>query len=136
MILHGENETLAAGEELGRLLVSGDFIALYGDLGSGKTTFVRGLAAGLGISGRVTSPTFALVSVYQGRFSLCHMDLYRLNNPDALDDLGWDELIVTHDICAVEWGGYAGDALPSKRIEVRLRHHGDGARVCEIVRLP
>jgi tRNA threonylcarbamoyladenosine biosynthesis protein TsaE len=136
MILRGEPATFAAGEELGRSLVPGDFVALYGDLGAGKTSFVRGLAAGLGITDRVTSPTFALASVYQGRLSLCHMDLYRLGGPEALDGLGWDELVESHDICAVEWCEHAGDRLPGRRIEVRLSHHGDGARACEIVRMP
>jgi tRNA threonylcarbamoyladenosine biosynthesis protein TsaE len=131
--LHGESATFAAGEELGRSLVPGDFIALYGDLGAGKTSFVRGLAAGFGITDRVTSPTFALVSTYQGRLSLCHMDLYRLNGPEDLEDMGWDELIETHDVCAVEWCERAGDKLPARRIEVRLRHHGDDARMCEVV---
>ena len=135
MILYSENETLAAGEELGRSLRPGDFVALYGDLGAGKTSFVRGMAAGLGIQDRVTSPTYALINVYQGRLSLCHMDLYRIGGPDALDDLGWDELLESHDICAVEWCEYAGDRLPNQRVEVRLSHHGDGARQCKIVRL-
>jgi tRNA threonylcarbamoyladenosine biosynthesis protein TsaE len=134
MILYGEEATLAAGEELGRSRIPGDFIALYGELGAGKTSFVRGLAAGLGIAGRVTSPTFALVSVYQGRLSFCHMDLYRLPGPEALDDLGWDELIESHDVCAVEWCERAGRRLPAKRVEVRLSHYGDDARLCEIVR--
>jgi tRNA threonylcarbamoyladenosine biosynthesis protein TsaE len=136
MILHGESATLAAGEELGRTLQPGDFVALYGGLGAGKTSFVRGLAVGLGITDRVTSPTFALVSAYQGRLSLCHMDLYRLSGPEALEDLGWDELIETHDVCAVEWCERARDRLPGNRIEVRLGDHGDDARVCGIVRRP
>ena len=132
-ILRGEIETVAAGEELGRSLARGDFIALFGDLGAGKTSFARGMAAGLGIASRVTSPTFALVNVYEGTsLTFCHMDLYRLNGPEDLDSIGWDELIETHGVCAVEWCERAGDRLPKRRIEVHLTYEGEETRRCEI----
>ena len=97
-------ETEAAGERLARRLAAGDVLLLEGPLGSGKTTFVRGLARGLGVGGRVASPTFQLVRVYPGRPSLVHADLFRLDDPlAALADLGLDELL-EQGVAAIEWG--------------------------------
>jgi tRNA threonylcarbamoyladenosine biosynthesis protein TsaE len=96
-------ETEAAGEELAATLAVGDLLLLAGELGAGKTTFVRGLARGLGISDGVQSPTFQLVRVYQGRIQLAHVDLYRLEAGADLTDLGLDDLL-DQGVVAVEWG--------------------------------
>ena len=97
-------ETEAAGEELAATLRVGDLLLLAGELGAGKTTFVRGLARGLGISsGAVQSPTFQLVRVYPGRIQLAHVDLYRLESGAELADLGLDDLL-DQGVVAVEWG--------------------------------
>jgi len=96
-------ETEAAGEELAAALRVGDLLLLAGELGAGKTTFVRGLARGLGSSGAVQSPTFQLVRVYPGRIQLAHVDLYRLESGAELADLGLDDLL-EQGIVAVEWG--------------------------------
>ncbi len=85
-------ETEAAGEELGRRLQKGDLVLLRGELGAGKTTFVRGVARGIGSAAPVASPTFQLVRIYPGRLQLAHVDLYRLEDGDELRDLGLDEL--------------------------------------------
>ena len=95
--------TEAAGEELGRRLRKGDLVLLKGELGAGKTTFVRGVARGTGSSALVASPTFQLVRIYPGRLQLAHVDLYRLEKGDKLGDLGLDELLDTGAV-VVEWG--------------------------------
>ena len=97
-------ETEAAGERLAQRLVPGDVVLLEGPLGSGKTTFVRGLARGLRVAGHVASPTFQLVRVYEGEVPLAHADLYRLEDPaSALADLGLEEL-VDRGVAVIEWG--------------------------------
>ena len=96
-------ETEAAGEELAASLRVGDLLLLAGELGAGKTTFVRGLARGLGSSAGVQSPTFQLVRVYPGRIQLAHVDLYRLESGADLTDLGLDDLL-EEGVVAVEWG--------------------------------
>ena len=96
-------ETEAAGEELAATLAVGDLLLLAGELGAGKTTFVRGLARGLGVKSGVQSPTFQLVRVYPGRIQLAHVDLYRLESGSELADLGLDELL-EEGVVAVEWG--------------------------------
>ena len=96
-------ETEAAGEELGRRLRRGDLVLLKGELGAGKTTFVRGVARGTGSAASVASPTFQLVRIYQGRVQLAHVDLYRLERGDELGDLGLDELLDSGAV-VVEWG--------------------------------
>jgi tRNA threonylcarbamoyladenosine biosynthesis protein TsaE len=101
---HSEEETGAAGRELARTLAPGSIVLLSGDLGAGKTAFVRGIAEGLGIDpADVTSPTFALVQEYRGgRLPLYHVDLYRLK-PTEVDDLGLDEMTLAGGVTAIEW---------------------------------
>jgi tRNA threonylcarbamoyladenosine biosynthesis protein TsaE len=96
-------ETEAVGEELAAGLGVGDLLLLAGELGAGKTTFVRGLARGLGVTSAVQSPTFQLVRVYPGRVQLAHVDLYRLESGADLGDLGLDDLL-DQGVVAVEWG--------------------------------
>ncbi len=96
-------ETEAAGEQFGEGLASGDLVLIEGDLGAGKTTFVRGLVRGVGSSAHVASPTFQLVRVYPGRVQVAHVDLYRLQDGAELADLGLDELLEGGAV-VVEWG--------------------------------
>ena len=96
-------ETEAAGERFGGRLRKGDLVLLVGELGAGKTTFVRGVARGTGSTAPVASPTFQLVRVYPGRLQLAHVDLYRVDNPSELKDLGLDELL-DQGAVVVEWG--------------------------------
>jgi len=105
-VTRSETETTAAGRNLGGQLRAGDAILLYGDLGAGKTAFVRGLAEGLGIEAdAVSSPTFTLIQEYRGgRLPLYHVDLYRLDDPREIDDLGLEE-IAAEGVLAVEWAG-------------------------------
>lgn len=114
-------ETEAAGERLAQHLGAGDVLLLEGPLGSGKTTFVRGLARGLGVAGRIASPTFQLVRVHPGRLPLAHADLYRLDDPEAaLADLGLDE-VLEEGVAVIEWGDRI--AWPGA---VRVRFEDDG----------
>lgn len=106
-------ETEALGEQLGARLKPGDLVLLSGPLGSGKTTFVRGMARGAGSDAQVQSPTFTLVRVYSGRVQLAHVDLYRVRAPGELADLGLDELL-DEGAMVIEWG----DRLDVKRAEV------------------
>jgi tRNA threonylcarbamoyladenosine biosynthesis protein TsaE len=96
-------ETEAAGEQFGERLAQGDLVLLKGDLGAGKTTFVRGLTRGVGSPAHVASPTFQLVRVYAGRVQIAHVDLYRLEDEADLGELGLDELL-DQGAVVVEWG--------------------------------
>ena len=126
-------ETEALGEGIGSLLQPGDVVLLAGDLGAGKTTFVKGAARGLGITEPVTSPTFAIVQEYEGRHPVAHVDVYRLARIQELHDLGFEELLEER-VVLVEWGDTVAGVLPADRLEVRfeLAENGD-ARTVEIV---
>lgn len=103
-LIHSEQMTEQLGARLAERLQPGDVIAYYGDLGAGKTAFTRGLAAGLGIRERVTSPTYTIVNEYlSGRMPLFHFDMYRLGSADELFDIGWEDYLVRGGVCAVEW---------------------------------
>ncbi len=120
-LTHNEIETEALGETLARRLGAGDVVAYRGDLGAGKTAFTRGLARGLGCTGRVTSPTFTVVNEYEGRLPLFHFDLYRLDGEDALYDIGWEDYLDRGGVCAVEWSERAEAALPRETVWVSIR---------------
>ena len=122
-LTYSPEETEALGEALGRRLCGGEIVAYYGDLGAGKTAFTRGLARGLGYTGRVTSPTFTIVNEYLGRVPLFHFDVYRLEDSDALYDIGWDDYLDRGGVCAVEWSETIADALPEGTVFVRIRRH-------------
>ena len=130
-------ETEALGAELAVRLRPGDVVAYTGDLGAGKTAFVRGMAQGLGISQRVTSPTFTIVNEYQGRIPLFHFDMYRLPDADALFDIGWEDYLDRGGVCAVEWSENVADALEDEpiRVDIRRGEH-DGQRVISIRNAP
>ena len=111
-ITNSAEETEALGARLGERLEPGAVIAFTGDLGAGKTAFTRGLAQGLGIVDRVTSPTFTIVNEYEGgRLPLFHFDMYRLGSSDELFDIGWEEYLARGGVCAVEWSENVADAL-------------------------
>lgn len=129
----GEAETEALGEKLAGALAPGTVIAFTGDLGAGKTAFTRGLARGLGVTVRVTSPTFTIVNEYEGgRLPLFHFDLYRLEGSDELFDIGWEDYLRRGGVCAVEWSEKAADALTGAiRIDIR-RGEGEQERIITV----
>ena len=111
-ISHSEAETEALGEKLARSLPEhGVVIAMYGELGAGKTAFVRGLARGLEVDGAVTSPTFTIVNELYGKRDLFHFDMYRLGSADELFDIGWEDYLDRGGVCAVEWSENVDEAL-------------------------
>ena len=115
-------ETEALGAALAGRLKPGAVVAFSGDLGAGKTAFVRGMARGLGIPERVTSPTFTIVNEYEGgRLPLFHFDMYRLGSADELFDIGWQDYLVRGGVCAVEWSENVSDALEGDCIRVDIR---------------
>ena len=132
IITHSETETAGVGQELAATLAAGSIVLLFGDLGAGKTAFVRGLAEGLGVPrDEVSSPTFTLVQEYRGgRLPLFHVDLYRLNDPREIDDLGLDE-IADDGVLAIEWAEKLRDDQRGV-IEVRIQHGDADTREIEI----
>ena len=123
------DETARLGERLATRLKPGDTVLVAGDLGAGKTRFIQGICAGLGIGEPVTSPTFTLVNEYDGRpgrVRVAHFDLYRLDSPDSVLELGFDEYVDTC-VCLVEWGDKFPEIMPSDAITVHIEI-GDGTR--------
>ena len=120
-LTRSESETEALGARLAESLTPGAVVAYQGGLGMGKTAFTRGLASGLGYSGRVTSPTFTIVNEYEGgRLPLFHFDMYRLADSDALFDIGWEDYLDRGGVCAVEWSELVEDALPADTIYITM----------------
>ncbi|GKS59955.1 tRNA (adenosine(37)-N6)-threonylcarbamoyltransferase complex ATPase subunit type 1 TsaE [Nitrospira sp.] len=108
---------------MARLLQGGEVVALKGDLGAGKTQFVKGLAQGLGAATReVASPTFVFIHEYRGRLPLAHIDLYRIEASEELDQLGWADYLDGRWVVAVEWPEKAENRLPADRVEIQLQH--------------
>lgn len=114
-------ETRLLAVSLAPILVPGDLLVLAGDLGAGKTTFVQGLAVGLGITERVTSPTFILMKEYLGgRFPLMHLDVYRLGKIQDVIDLGYDEFLDPSYVVAIEWGDKVEALLPLEHLKIEF----------------
>ena len=112
-------ETVEVGRKLGALLAEGDVLVLTGDLGAGKTQLTKGIAAGLGIEVDVTSPTFTIEMVYEGgRLPLYHFDLYRLDDPDQLEDTGLYDVLGVDGVCSIEWGEQFADQIGDARVDV------------------
>ena len=114
-------ETIALGEALGRVLEPGDVLVLTGDLGAGKTQLTKGIAAGMGVQDDVTSPTFNILMVYEGaEMPLYHFDLYRLEDPDQLEDTGLYDLLGADGPCVIEWGEQFSEEIGPERLDVYL----------------
>ena len=127
-VTHSQAETIAVGEQLGRELAAGDVLVLTGDLGAGKTQLTKGIAAALGCEGDVTSPTFTIEMVYEGgRLPLYHFDLYRLDDPDQLEDTGIFDVLGADGVCSIEWGEQFADEIGDARVDVFVTRLDDDA---------
>jgi tRNA threonylcarbamoyladenosine biosynthesis protein TsaE len=142
VVTQSEDETAKVGRELADTLRAGDVVLLFGDLGAGKTAFVKGLAEGVGIPrDEVSSPTFTLIQEYRGPLTLFHVDLYRLNDPREIEDLGLDE-IAADGVLAIEWAEKLGSEdrlMPSRGgnvINVRIAHGQGDSRTITVDRRP
>lgn len=110
-----EQETFALGERIGREAQPGDIYALLGDLGVGKTVFTKGFAKGLGIDEHVNSPTFTILQVYdEGRLPLYHFDVYRIGDPEEMDEIGYEDCFFGSGVCLVEWANLIEELMPEQ----------------------
>lgn len=114
-------DTRAIGQKVGALLRAGDVVSLTGELGAGKTCFVQGAAEALGVTERVTSPSFILRKDYLGRIPMFHMDVYRLQTLQDVMDIGWDDASDAQRVAFVEWGDAMSQLLPDQHLEIELR---------------
>lgn len=121
IVTHSAQETEAAARTFAAQLRPGAFLAMYGDLGAGKTCFIRGLAAGLGCADPVSSPTFAIVHDYRGPKPLCHFDMYRID-ADGLEDTGFYEYLDSGRIIACEWCENIEDAIPADAVWIHIEY--------------
>ncbi len=117
---YSEQETFELGFKFAKELKPGNSISLEGDLGTGKTAFTKGIASGLGVKEHITSPTFTLVNTYYGEITLHHFDVYRVNDPDELLAIGWEEYFSPDTITVIEWGDLVSEILPEKIIRIRF----------------
>lgn len=127
-ISKNEQDTEYIGESFSRELPDGAVVAMYGDLGAGKTAFVRGMARGMGLSSRVSSPTFTIVNEYLGERELIHFDMYRLSDAEELFDIGWEDYLNRGAVCAVEWSEKVEDAFTGEEYVVSIEKLGDSER--------
>lgn len=125
-------QTLSFGRQLGQLLRTGNVLCLIGDLGAGKTLFVQGIAQGLGLDGEITSPTFTVMNVYEGTVPVYHFDLYRLEEPEQLMDIGFDEYTGGDGIAIIEWPDKFPDYMPDSYLRIELVKTGDNSRVIKV----
>ena len=127
---HSVEETEAAAADLARTLRGGECVALHGEMGAGKTQFVRGLVRGLGGNPRaVSSPTFVLLNVYDtGRLAVYHLDAYRVAGPDDFEAIGFSELLAQGGVVVVEWASRVAELLPPDCINVRIEPGGEHVR--------
>jgi tRNA threonylcarbamoyladenosine biosynthesis protein TsaE len=129
VITTNQEQTWQIGEMLGSRLEAGDTVCLYGDLGAGKTSFSYGIALGLEVEEQyITSPTFTFVNEYQGRVPLYHIDLYRLKDPDELENIGFEEYLDSDGVTVIEWAEKAEDVLPRECLSIYLSYVNDNSR--------
>ncbi len=113
-------DTIQFGNKIGNILKPGMILLLYGDLGAGKTCLASGILKSLGVNEYVTSPTFTLVNEYEGRLSVAHFDLYRLNEPEELYDIGFEEYLYGERVVLIEWPERGGEMIPSTYLKVEI----------------
>lgn len=126
-------QTIELGKAIGSLLKPGDVIAMTGTLAAGKTTITKGIAQSLGVSDTITSPTFCLISEYDGsKMPLYHMDVYRLEGSEDFVNLGTEDMLYGNGVCIIEWSEKVASELPKKTIFMKITPSDDGKRTIEI----
>jgi tRNA threonylcarbamoyladenosine biosynthesis protein TsaE len=134
-LTRSEDETIELGKRFSTILEPGDVVALFGDLGSGKTKFVQGVCIGLGVSEPVNSPTFIIMNKYKGRLTVYHFDFYRVKSVDEVIEIGFRDFIFNDAVSLIEWADVVYELLPNKRYEVYLRFiDGEEEREIEIIK--
>jgi len=131
MVSRNSIDTEMLGEHIGCLLEAGDIVCLYGELGSGKTVLTKGLARGLGVTSEraVRSPSFVLMHRYQGRVPVYHADLYRLDGPTDIEDIGLREFLGGDGVAVIEWADKLDASLPAERLEITIAHQTEETRL-------
>lgn len=125
IVLRGLKDIEEFGKKLGSLLQGGDILSLNGDLGAGKTTLTKSIGKGLGVEDYITSPTFALINEYEGRFRVYHFDVYRLDDVESLYDLGFEDYFYSDGVTIVEWGDRIKEFLPDNTINIEIEKGED-----------
>jgi len=123
-LTRSESETLALGRKIGQAIKPGTVVSLEGDLGTGKTVLTKGIAQALGIHEPITSPTFTLVNTYEGTKTLHHFDIYRVEDPEELYTIGWEEYFDNYAITVIEWGNLFPELLPPGTLHIKITRHG------------
>ncbi len=131
-VTRSPEETIELGRKIGRLLKSGDVIAMTGTLAAGKTTITKGIAQALGIDDTITSPTFCLISEYYGKMPLYHMDVYRLDGIEDFVNLGTDDMLYGDGVSIIEWSEKIMSELPKRTIVLKITPQEDNSRLIEI----
>lgn len=133
---HSAEETIELGKKIGKCLKKGDVIAMQGTLAAGKTTITKGIAQALEIEDTITSPTFCLISEYEGKLPLYHMDVYRLDSEEDFANLGTEDMIYGDGISIIEWSEKVMNELPKKTIILKIQPQEDGSRIISIENWP
>jgi tRNA threonylcarbamoyladenosine biosynthesis protein TsaE len=129
------SETIRIGKRIGSLLLTGDIVAFVGELGTGKTQFIKGLAAGVGVENTkyISSPSFTLINEYRGKTPFYHIDLYRLKTEEEAEELGLEEYVGGEGITAIEWADRIPSLLPRELLWIQIRYTGKQTRSIEIL---
>ena len=135
-ITNNTEETIELGKKIGNYLRKGDVIAMQGTLAAGKTTITKGIAQSLDISETITSPTFCLISEYEGKMPLYHMDVYRLDNEEDFANLGTEDMIYGNGVSIIEWSEKIMNELPKKTIILKIEPQEDGSRIITLDNWP
>lgn len=133
-ITYSEEETLALGRRLGEKAKTGEVYALVGDLGVGKTVFAKGFAEGLGIGEAVNSPTFTILQIYEtGRLPFYHFDIYRIEEPEEMDEIGYEEYFFGGGVCLVEWADILPEIMPEETVWIRIEKDTEQGFFCRVI---
>lgn len=135
-VTNNTEETIELGKKIGNCLRKGDVIAMQGTLAAGKTTITKGIAKSLDISETITSPTFCLISEYEGKMPLYHMDVYRLDSEEDFANLGTEDMIYGNGVSIIEWSEKIMNELPKKTIILKIEPQEDGSRIITLENWP